>query len=218
MRLLLRDAQLTFGIAILGAPLLGTSLAVWSVYVPAESAARSVVATSALEVCLPMFMAVVAARALARDMGRGVVEYIALRGRGYRVRLAARMAILTVAWAVAVVPVVLTSAPNDRGDLVLANAGGSAVLAMASLLAAAVARSELLGAVLAAAWWIGSLAYGAALPQTLPWTALHLSARTVGMSDWFSIKEMQLLLASTLAVIALLATPRLVRGAVISQP
>src|SRR5581483_4435933 len=176
VRLLLRDAQLTFGIAILGAPLLGTSLAVWSVYVPAESAARSVVATSALEVCLPMFMAVVAARALARDMGRGVVEYIALRGRGYRVRLAARMAILTVAWAVAVV------------------------------------------AVLAAAWWIGSLAYGAALPQTLPWTALHLSARTVGMSDWFSIKEMQLLLASTLAVIALLATPRLVRGAVISQP
>ena len=212
-----REARLTFGTALAIGPLVGLSLALWASAPSREQNAHLGLAAQWLELIVPMALALAAARTLARDMVRGSLEYVAVRRMAYAAHVALRTLGLTLAWAAATLPVVATMESDARGALLLASAGSSAVLCALALAIGALMRSELAGAVTAALWWLGSLAFGSVLPDSLPASALHLAAYSAGFERWMDAKLLQLTVAVAIVAIVLGTAPALVRRAVIAQ-
>lgn len=180
---------------------------------PDEAASRSWVVTVVLEAVVPIAVAIAASRALAHDMAVGVIEYMAVRA-GYRSRLAARCSILTTAWLCAVLPAAAAVDTSLAGTLVLASAGGTAILSVLALGVAALSRSELAGAGVAGSWWLASLLAGRSLPDALPLSALHLAPFAFSVESWAEVKAAQLGASAVLLLLVAIGVDWIVRRAI----
>lgn len=195
-------------------PLAGLLSAAWILAVPVEGPARSWLVAVMLEVTVPLGLAVLASRGAARDMTLGTLESIAVRGRGYRGRSATRALILSIVWACAVLPPAVAAAPAFTAPIVLASAGGSAVLAVSGMAVAALARSELAGAATAGSLWLASLFLGRSLSTALPAAVLQLMPYAFGVDRWMEVKLIQLAVAAGLLGVLLFNAESLARRAV----
>lgn len=180
---------------------------------PDEAASRSWVVTVVLEALVPVAVAIAASRALAHDMAVGAIEYLAVRP-GYRPRLAARCSILAMAWLCAILPAAAAVDPGLAGTLILATAGGTAILSVLALGVAALSRSELAGAGAAGAWWLASLLAGRSLPDALPLSALHLAPFAFSAESWAEVKAAQLGASAVLLLLVAIGADWIVRRAI----
>lgn len=214
------EARLAYGPTPLLALVIGVATGAWVAASAADRAQHAMIAVSGLEIALPAALVVVGVRAFTHDVNVGMVESLAVRGAGYPLRLLVRMLWLQVLPLVAIlVPAIVIDRTLGTGvtAIALALVPGAALLGTLAAALSAWARSELVGALLGAGWWLVNVLAMHTLPVRFPGSLMNLFTYQVGDLSWPATKAAQLCAAIAVAAVLSASGPRLVR-LVITRP